>query len=138
MVDVGNINKYGNKHGFIPSHSKTDNFKVGKHPIIEIDTRFFLSGDYIPGDPNWKDKAIDGPGVTWIDTVGASNNKFAYWAPWLDVWHEAHVEAVETGTHTIVIENGLGYKVKRVHLPNGKQIKSLRKYLTVWIDVEIE
>src|SRR5262245_34304867 len=31
----------GAKHGFVPAHSKTDNFKVKDAGVIEIDTRFF-------------------------------------------------------------------------------------------------
>jgi len=38
VVDAGRA--AGNQHGFIPAHSKTDNFKVGDVPVVEIDTRF--------------------------------------------------------------------------------------------------
>jgi len=80
-------------HGFDPRWSKTDNFKVKVTPIIEIDTSFFSNGKY-----------IDGPGITWIDTHGASNRKWSYYRPDLFVFHEAHVEAPEAGVHKIVIE----------------------------------
>jgi hypothetical protein len=61
------------------------------------------------------------------------------------VFHEAHVEAVETGLHTIVIADGLGYTIDQVRLPDGTvldgpqsvpvRIKNLNKDLTVFIDV---
>ena len=139
MVDVGNIPKYGNKHGFIPSHSKTDNFKVKENPIVEIDTRFFNAAT---------GEILDGYDIDWTDPIGASNKKWSYWAPHLQVFHEAHVEAVETGVHKIKISDGPGYKINHIHTPDGKQIngpgevkvhiKSLRKDLTVFIDVEID
>jgi len=53
LVDVGNTP--GNRHGFIPAHSKTDNFKVKAGPIVEIDTRFY---DHATG------AQLDGFGVT--------------------------------------------------------------------------
>lgn len=136
-VDAGT--KPGNKHGFIPAHSKTDNFKVKQVPIVEIDTRFYNAAN---------GQILDGLGVTWIDTLGASNKKWSYWAPHLMVYHEAHVEAIESGTHTIIIEDGPGYKINHIHLPNGKtvngpatvkvNIPNLRKDLTVFIDVEVD
>jgi len=58
-VDVGV--KPANKHGFIPSHCKTDNFKVKATAIIEIDTRFY---DHATG------QILDGLTVTWVDTLG--------------------------------------------------------------------
>jgi len=136
VVDVGN--KPGDRHGFIPAHSKTDNFKVKEQPIVEIDTRFY---DSATGN------ILDGLGITWIDTLGASNTKHSYWAPSLSVNHEAHVEAVETGTHTIVIDNGPGYTINSIRVPGGKiingpgavdvNIPNLRKDLTVFIDVYV-
>jgi hypothetical protein len=128
----------GNFHGFVPAHCKTDNFKVRRGPIIEIDTRFY---SHATGE------ILDGPGVTWIDTLGASNDKYSYWAPELKVFHEAHVEAIEAGTHTIVIDNGPGYVIDHIHLPDGTvvngpgvvevRISSERKDLTIFIDVEV-
>ncbi len=138
QVDCGT--KPGNMHGFIPSHSKTDNFKVKQGPIIEIDTRFY---DTLTGD------ILDGPGVTWIDTLGASNKKYSYLAPALHVFHEAHVESIESGTHTIVIEDGPGYTINHIHCPNGDVIEgpgrvevripqNQSKDLTIFIDVEVD
>jgi hypothetical protein len=133
-VDCGQ--KGGNRHGFVPSHSKTDNFKVGEQVPVEIDTRFWRDGEL-----------IDGLKVTWTDTLGASNTKWSEWLPQNMVFHEAHVEAVERGTHKISIENQPGCEIHDVHLagkllPNsGPQtvsvkITSTRNELTVFIDVD--
>jgi len=129
----------GNFHGFIPGHSKTDNYKVKDLVPIEIDTRFF---DHDTG------AILDGLGITWTDTLGATNKKHSYYAPNLMVFHEAHVENVEPGTHLITIENGPGYKVEHVHLPDGSVVdgpttvsvripSNQRKTLTIFIDVEV-
>ena len=65
---------------------------------MEIDTRFF---DHSTGE------ILDNLGVTWIDTLGASNKKYSYWAPHLIMFHEALAEAVEPGVHTIVMRMDL-------------------------------
>jgi hypothetical protein len=82
-------------HGFIPAHSKTDNFKVRDVPIREIDTVFVdpVTGALRPGGR-----------ITWIDPVGASNVKWSYYNPFWNIV-EAHVEAVEDGIHQIVVED---------------------------------
>ena len=125
-----------NKHGFVPSHSKTDNFKVGDRDPVEIDTRF------------WKDgQLIDGLMVTWTDTLGASNNKWSDWKPEKQVFHEAHVEAVEKGTHHITINDQVGCGIHEVTVAGqlqsktGPQTVSVRiintcNELTVFIDVD--
>ena len=94
------------KHGFIPSDSKTDNFKVGPTVPQEIDTRFFDTSGNV----------IDGLGITWTDPNGATNNKWSYYAPNLDIYHEAHVEAVDQGTNLITINNQPGCTVGEVDL----------------------
>src|SRR5436305_4974697 len=57
-------------HGFIPSASKTDNFKVKQVVAQEIDTRFY---NYAVSNA-----PIDGLRVVWTDPVGASNTKWSY------------------------------------------------------------
>jgi hypothetical protein len=104
-VDCGS-----NVHGFIHDFSKTDNFKAKVSSIREIDTRFL--------DTNNNNAFIDGLMVTWIDTNGASNNKWSYYNQSLDVIHEAHVEAPENGTHYIVVADQPGCTVDNVYL-NG-------------------
>jgi hypothetical protein len=99
----------GSKHGFIPADSKTDNFKVGGGPL-EIDTRFFPAGQF----GNW----IDGLSITHTDPLGGSDIKWSYYAPSLEVFHEAHVEDVEAGTHYITVANQPGCTVGQVLL-NG-------------------
>jgi hypothetical protein len=91
-------------HGFIPSDSKTDNFKVKLLVPQEIDTRFFDSSG----------KVFDGPGITWTDPTGASNRKWSYYSLSLDIINEAHVEAVSAGTNLITVENQPGCTVNRV------------------------
>jgi hypothetical protein len=76
--------------------------------------------------------------------MGASNEKWSYWAPWLNVFHEAHVEAVEPGTHQITVANQPGCQVAHV-LYNGVEtdgprtvsvaIKNINKSKTYFIDV---
>lgn len=102
----------GSKHGFVPGDSKTDNFKVGGSPL-EIDTRFFASGQY--GD--W----IDGLAITHTDPLGGKNVKWSYYAPSLQIFHEAHVEDVESGTHYISVANQPGCTVGQVLL-NGSAL----------------
>jgi hypothetical protein len=136
VVDAGNA--AGNRHGFVPAHSKTDNFKVKQQPVVEIDTRFYDSAT---------GAILDNHKVTWIDTNGASNSKWSYYAPQLQVFHEAHVEGIEAGFHQIVIEDQAGYKIDRVKSPDGSttngaqtvnvHVPNLGKDLTIFIDVYV-
>jgi len=98
----------GNKHCFVPGDSKTDNFKVREVAAPEIDTRFF--------GPNG---LIDGAGITWNDTLGASNKKFSEYNPAVLAFHEAHVEAVEPGLHSIVISNQARCTIDHALGPDG-------------------
>lgn len=102
-----------NMHGFIGSDSKTDNYKVGNKVPQEIDTRF----------TNHAGQLLDGMQVTWTDTHGAKNTKSSYWAPQLSVFHEAHVEAVEPGVHSISIANQPGCQVESVSM-GGKTLSA--------------
>jgi hypothetical protein len=125
------------KHGFTPSLSKTDNYKVKVSAVREIDTRFLdASGNF-----------IDGLSVTWIDTLGASNGKTSYLNVALDVNHEAHVEAPEDGTHQIVVADQAGCRVGTVIL-NGKSlpdagaqtvsVKVLPSYKNITLRVDVQ
>jgi hypothetical protein len=141
VVDCGS--NAGNFHGFIPAHSKTDNFKIKQAPIREIDTRFFVdsNGNELRDDSEpW----VDGLGVTWSDTLGASNKKWSYYAPELVVFHEAHVEGVENGIQRITIADQPGCTVIAVNSPSGHvhgpqtvdvEIRPNHKEITVFIDV---
>jgi hypothetical protein len=128
----------GSKHGFIPADSKTDNFKVGGSPL-EIDTRFYPSGDY----GAW----IDGLAITHTDPLGGTNVKWSYYAPSIDVNHEAHVEDAEVGTHYITIGNQPGCTVGHVSVASqtlsktGPQtvavnVRGTEKVNTIFVDVE--
>jgi hypothetical protein len=108
--DTGNP---GETFGFIHSESKTDNFKV-RGVIDEIDTRFF----------DYAGTRLDGRGIRWIDTHGASNDKYSYYAPEIDVNHEAHVEAPEVGVHYIALADQPGCTVGEVYVDGVKQKKT--------------
>ncbi len=126
----------GNFHGFVPAHSKTDNFKVREGVNREIDTRFF---DNRTGD------LLDGRRVAWTDPLGASNVKWSYLNQALNIIHIAHVEAVENGVHRIMIADQLGCKVERIEQANSAdlfgpqtldvQIRQGDKETTVLIEV---
>ncbi len=137
VVDCG-YGRRGNFHGFMGRHSKTDNFKVGGQPL-EIDTRFYHRS-------LWSGDAIDGLLATWTDTLEASNRKWSYWDPSHMVFHEAHVENVEFGTHYITIENQPGCRVGEIAVAGrllartGPQVVpvTVRKGFngnTIWVDV---
>ncbi len=134
VVDCG-FTAGQNVHGFVPSFSKTDNFKVKSSVIKEIDTRF----------RNGNGDLLDGFGITWLDTLGASNAKYSYFDLAVNVNHEAHVEAIESGTHQIVIANQAGCTVgsvysNGVYLGEGPttvsvKISGANQNLTWFIDV---
>jgi hypothetical protein len=103
-VDCGRA--AGNLHGFVPAHSKTDNFKVRDVPIREIDTVFVN---------NATGELMSGLKVTWIDPLGASNTKWSYYVPFWNIV-EAHVEGIEDGNHAIVVEDQPGCTIGQVYL----------------------
>ena len=104
VVDCGRAP--GNFHGFVPAHTKTDNFKVRDVPIREIDVVFVNSqtGELMPGFK-----------ATWIDTLGASNVKWSYFVTFWNIV-EAHIEGVEDGNHAIIVEDQPGCTVGDVYL----------------------
>lgn len=104
VVDCGRA--AGNSHGFIPAHTKTDNFKVKDVPIREIDT-FFID--------NATGQHLSGLKSIWIDPLGATNVKWSYYVHFWKVI-EAHVESVEDGNHGIMIEDQPGCAVGKVYL----------------------
>jgi hypothetical protein len=112
LVDCG-AKKGGTAHGFVPRHTKTDNYKV-RGNIREVDTRFHAPDGTL----------LDGMGVTWTDSLGASNNKWSYENLLLDVHHEAHVESVEDGTHYFAIGNQAGCYVGSVFVDGRAQPKT--------------
>jgi hypothetical protein len=135
-----------NVHGFSPSDSKTDNFKVKNKVAQEIDTRFFADtngNNYFDNGENW----VDGVQVLWSDTIGASNMKTSYYDAGLNVNHEAHVEAPEDGTHRISISNQPGCTVGYIYVNGSRQpepgeqdvqvqFPKTTKALTIFVDVQ--
>ena len=110
-------NAPGNKHCFVPAHSKTDNFKI-KGVIREIDVKFFPDED-ANGRQDWYEPQMSGFHTTWIDTLGASNKKWSYLAPELYVWDYAHIESIEPGTHKIVLVDQPGCRIGQVRTDYG-------------------
>ena len=130
VVDCG-YTAGSNVHGFSPSDSKTDNFKVRNRVPQEIDTVFFSDTN---GNNYWDEDtepALDGLSVTWTDTLGGKNNKSSYYRPDLDVNHEAHVEAPEPGAHRIAINNQPGCNVGIVYVDSMRQPESGPQEVTV-------
>lgn len=107
----------GSRHGFVPRHSKTDNFKV-KGVIREIDVRFYPDEDR-NGKQDWYEPQMSGYQVTWFDTNGASNKKWSYRDESIYVYDYAHIEALEAGVHKLQIENQPGCTVGTVRYDYG-------------------
>jgi hypothetical protein len=135
----------GNSHGFIPSHSKTDNFKVKATRVREIDTRFFNDLN-VDGHQQEGEEFMDGLFITWTDPLGGGNKKWSYWAPDLMIFHEAHVEAIEDGAHLIDIRDQPGCKVGMIHVDeqhtaiDGPQVVTVPishrdREITIFVDV---
>jgi len=126
VVDCGH--SAGNLHGFIPRHTKTDNYKVGVTNNIEIDTRFI---------DNATGQLINGLQVTWTDTLGSSNTKYSYTNARTGIDHFAHIEAVEAGVHGITVADQLGCKVIKVTCYDTKNYCSPDVTGAGTIDVQI-
>jgi len=101
----------GNRFGFVASNSKTDNFKVAAPISPELDSRF------IGPDGSF----IDGLTITHVDTLGGTDVKWSYLNRALDINHEAHVEAVESGFHQIQIADQVGCSVGLVSVGGAAQ-----------------
>ena len=106
-----NCNAPGSRNCFVPKYSKTDNFKVKATAVVELDTRFWKPGNDTP---------LDGMAAGWIDTNGASNTKYSEYNPAVLAYHEAHVEAVEEGDHTVTVSNQAGCTIDHVTGAQGE------------------
>lgn len=111
----------GNQHGFVPRHSKTDNFKVKETRVItEIDVQFFLDangdGHLSRGEPQ-----LYGRSAIWTDTLGVANTKYSYDSQMDPGYVLAHAEALEPGTHQLQIADQDGCKVGLVHVNDVDQ-----------------
>ena len=135
IVDCGDA--AANHHGFIPAHSKTDNFKVksqGAKEGTEIDVRFFHDANN-DGHYSWDtsiEPLICGLEVKWTDTVGVQNTKFS--DP--DFGCQAHIEQAEIGTHTITIIGGPACNGGLVHVDNVDQAVGLPQTVTVTVQAK--
>jgi hypothetical protein len=115
MTSQLNCNAPGNKNCFVPRYSKTDNFKVKENAIVELDTRFWAPGASTP---------LLGMAAGWTDTNGASNVKYSEYNPAVLAYNEAHVEAVEEGTHTVTLSNQAGCTIDHVTGSLGETYKN--------------
>ena len=121
LVDCGHTP--GNPHGFVPAHSKTDNFKVrDPKKVYEIDVFFFndRNGDGHRWD--WDaEELLPGIRADWTDTLGVTNVRYS--DPNYRWGLMAHVEALEIGVHYIKIMDQPGCKVGLVHGDNWVDLK---------------
>ena len=117
----------GNKHCFVPAQSKTDNFKVLEDATVEIDARFWKNG-----------VAQLGMAAYWTDTNGASNVKYSEYAPELLAFREAHIEAVEPGTHVVTVGDQDGCIISKVRGARGENVRASKDGLyRVPVDVAV-
>ena len=121
-----NCSGHGNRNCFVPRFSKTDNFKVKADAIVELDTRFWKPGHSTP---------LLGMAAGWIDTNGAANVKYSEYDPAMLAFHEAHVEAVEQGTHKVTVEDQAGCDIAYVTGARGERYQNGKGKYTVSVDV---
>lgn len=121
-----NCNGQGNRNCFVPRWSKTDNFKVNANAIVELDTRFWKPGRATP---------LLGMAAGWIDTNGATNTKYSEYDPAMLAFNEAHVEAVEEGTHKVTVASQPGCDIAYVTGSRGERHQNGRGAYTISVDV---
>ena len=115
LVDCGEKDG-GNAHGFIPAHSKTDNFKVkGARLIGEIDVEFFRDTNGNGLLDAGEQPQLPGFLMIWTDTLGVTNNRFS--DPEFEFGTFAHVESPEEGTHYITVPDQPGCTVTGISGP---------------------
>lgn len=135
VVDCGQ--RGGNRHGFVPAHSKTDNFKV-KHTrlIREIDAIFYRDANG-NGMYDWyQEVQLSGLHMKWIDTQGVQNTKHSYYIPHFNIT-AAHAEAVELGVHQIVIPDlsTLGCDVGEIYVNDINHYTGVAGPQTITVDL---
>lgn len=136
LVDCG-PKTGGNAHGFIPAHSKTDNFKVKNQRLIrEIDAIFYRDSNGNGAYDWYVEEQLSGLHMIWADTVGAQNTKHSYFVP---QWNliEAHVEAVEAGVHYITIPDlsALGCTVGEIYVGDTNNYLPTPGPQTIMVDL---
>jgi len=130
VVDCGITG--GDLHGFVPSHSKTDNFKARPSANREIDTHFI---------DHPTDQQILGMCETWIDTLNVSNDRCSLVNDSIGVQGWAHVENVEDGIHQFVITNQPGCTVSQIAVSQyvgGKLIWTIYNGGPQTIDIRVK
>jgi hypothetical protein len=121
----------GNRHGFAGGHTKTDNFKVSGDSVRQIDTLFFRDRNN-NGHRDADEESIPSLSVTWTDTVGANNIRYA--DPEFQWGVYAHVEVPETdngATHSITIPDQVGCRVGLVHINDFDAVRDAQGRVTI-------
>jgi hypothetical protein len=136
LVDCGSKTG-GNAHGFIPSHSKTDNFKVKNLRLIrEIDAIFYRDANGNGAYDWYVESQLEGLHMIWTDTLGVQNTKHSYF---VTQWNltEAHVEAVEAGIHYVTIPNlsTLGCNVGAIYVNDVNHYTGVVGPQTIRVDM---
>jgi len=124
VVNCGNGNP-ADRHGFIPAHSKTDNFKVRRGTDgVELDIRFFSDRNgNVVYDPA-SEPTLCGIAADWTDTNGVTNTRYSSSFGAQGCWW--HIEAAETGVHQITLSNNNGCVITGVNgVPGGGQTVTL-------------
>jgi hypothetical protein len=136
LVDCG-PKTGGNAHGFIPSHSKTDNFKVKNFRLIrEIDAVFFRDAN-ANSMYDWSEEIqLSGLHMIWTDTLGVQNTKHSYFLPTWNIT-AAHVEAIEEGIHYITIPDlsSLGCTVGEIYINDVNHFLPTAGPQTIQVDM---
>jgi len=136
LVSCG-VKEGDNAHGFIPAHSKTDNFKVKNGRLIrEIDAIFYRDANGNGAYDWYQETQLSGLHMFWKDTVGVENIKHSYFVPAFNLV-EAHVEAVEAGIHKIRIPDlsALGCVVKEIYVNDVNHYQPTDGPQTITVDM---
>jgi hypothetical protein len=135
LIDCGEKDG-GNAHGFIPAHSKTDNFKVKDTPIREVDAIFYDDADGDGAYDWYQENQLSGLHMVWTDTRGVKNTKHSYH---VKQWNltEAHAEALEQGMHKVTIPDlsGLGCTVGEIYVNDVNHYQPTPGPQTITVDL---
>ena len=136
LVDCGE-KEGGNAHGFIPAHSKTDNFKVKKDDrISEIDAVFYRDANGNGAYDWYQEEQLSGLHMVWTDTLGVKNLKHSYHLKAFNI-KAAHAEVAEKGVHHVTIPNlsGLGCTVGEIYVNDVNHYRPTPGPQTIKVDL---
>lgn len=136
LVDCGD-KEQGNAHGFIPAHSKTDNFKVKKDRVIrEIDAVFYRDANGNGAYDWYREDQLSGLHMHWTDTLGVKNLKHSYHLKAFNIT-AAHAEVVEKGVHHVTIPDlsALGCDVGEIYVNDVNHYRPTPGPQTIRVDL---